>query len=80
MLSWRTATGLEVDFVIEHRRGLLPIEVKATPRPGQGAARALAAFRDEYPDLFLGGLLLHDGDETYWLADRILAVPWERVV
>lgn len=49
ILYWRTASELEVDFVIEHRRGLLPIEVKATAQPGAGAARGLQAFRDEYP-------------------------------
>jgi predicted AAA+ superfamily ATPase len=80
ILFWRTAGDLEVDFVIEHRKGLLPVEVKASARPGTGAIRALEAFRDEYPDLFLGGLLLHDGTETQWVADRILAAPWHRVV
>lgn len=80
VLYWRTASGLEVDFVIEHRGGLLPIEVKSGARPGPNDLRGLQAFRDEYPDLFQGGLLLHDGDETQWLSDRILGVPWHRVV
>jgi len=30
---WRTASGEEVDFVIEADNALLPIEVKATRRP-----------------------------------------------
>jgi len=80
VLYWRTAGGIEVDFVIEHRDGLVPIEVKAGSRPGLGDLRGLQTFRDEYPDLFQGGLLLHTGDETQWLSDRILAVPWHRVV
>ena len=80
ILYWRTASGLEVDFVIEHRRGLVAIEVKAGSRPGPADLRALQAFRDEYPDLFLGGLLLHDGEETQWLSDRILGAPWHCVV
>lgn len=80
ILYWRTTTDLEVDFVIEHRGGLIPIEVKAGPRPGAGDLRALQAFRDEYPDLFGGGLLLHTGTETQWLSDRILAAPWHRVM
>ena len=79
ILYWRTASDLEVDFVIEHRSGLVPIEVKTSARPGMGAIRALEAFRDEYPDLFLGGLLLHDGAETQWVSDRILATPWHRL-
>ena len=79
-LYWRTTTDLEVDFVIKHRGGLIPIEVKTGPRPGAGDVRALKAFRDEYPDLFGGGLLLHAGGETQWLSDKILATPWHRVV
>lgn len=80
ILFWRTASDLEVDLVIEHRGGLLPIEVKASARPGPREVRALEAFRDEYPDLFTGGLLLHDGEEVQWLSRGILAAPWHRVV
>ncbi len=80
ILYWRTASGLEVDLVIEHRGGLLPIEVKSTRRPGPGDVRALEAFRDEYPDLVAGGLLLHDGEEVQWLSRGILGAPWHRVV
>lgn len=80
VLYWRTAGGLEVDFVIEHRGQLVPIEVKATARPTLRDVRSLVAFRDEYGDLFRGGLLLHDGDQIQWLAEGILAAPWHRVV
>lgn len=80
ILYWRTTTDLEVDFVIEHRGALIPIEVKAGSRPGPGDLRALQVFRAEYPDLFRGGLLLHTGEETQWLSDRILAAPWHRLV
>jgi len=79
VLYWRTATDLEVDLVIESGAALLAIEVKATSRPGAADVRGLRAFRDEYSDLFAGGLLLHDDDEIQWLSDRILAVPWHRV-
>jgi hypothetical protein len=80
ILFWRTTSDLEVDLVIEHRGGLLPIEVKTTARPGPRDVRALEAFRDEYPDLFAGGLLLHDGQDVQWLSRGILAAPWHRVV
>jgi hypothetical protein len=79
-LFWRTSTELEVDFVIEHRAGLLPIEVKSSRQVRRDDARGLAAFRDEYPDLCLGGLLLYDGEAVQWLSDRVLAVPWQRVL
>jgi len=80
VLYWRTTSGLEVDFVIEHKGGLWPIEIKAGARPAPRDLRGLQAFRDEYPDLFRGGLLLHGGDEVQWLSKEILGVPWWRVV
>ncbi|MGD9598951.1 MAG: DUF4143 domain-containing protein [Steroidobacteraceae bacterium] len=45
---WRTATGEEVDFVIEAGGKLLPVEVKATARPRLGDATHLRTFRAEY--------------------------------
>ena len=80
MLYWRTTTDLEVDIVIEAAGRLLPVEVKAAASPGCSDTRNLRAFREEYPDWFIGGLLLHGGAETRWLSDRILAVPWWRVL
>lgn len=77
---WRTANQEEVDFVIEAGRALLPIEVKATERPGHGDIRHLLTFRSEYGNRVKGGLLLHAGEETFWLADRVLATPWWRVI
>jgi uncharacterized protein len=80
VLYWRTATGKEVDFVIEHRDGLLAVEVKATTRPTYPDAATLRIFLDEYRDRARGALLLHDGTETFRLAEGIVAAPWWRVV
>jgi len=80
VLYWRTTTGEEVDFVIEHDGMLLPIEVKATRRPTVADTLALQLFRREYAGRTRAGLLLHAGDEVAWLADGILAAPWWRVV
>ena len=79
ILYWRTVTHQEVDFVIEQGDQLLPIEVKSTPRPRARDARHLLTFRDEYEDRFLGGLLLHTGEDVFWMSDRILAAPWWKV-
>lgn len=77
---WRTATGEEVDFVVEAGDRLLPIEVKATTRPRVQDARHLQTFREEYGKRSRAGLLLHAGDRTEWLAPKILAAPWWRVL
>jgi hypothetical protein len=80
LLYWRTATGEEVDFVIEAGGDLLPIEVKATSRPRVEDTRHLRVFLDEYRGRAKAGLLLHTGDEVTWLADRVLAAPWWKVL
>lgn len=77
---WRTATGEEVDLVIETEGKLLPIEIKATTRPRLADAVHLRSFAKEYAGTARTGLLLHGGDMLDWLAPDVLAVPWWRVV
>lgn len=80
VLYWRTATGAEVDFVVETPRRVLPVEVKASSRVGMRDARHLELFLDEYADRAAAGVLLYTGDQTFWLTRRVLAVPWHRIV
>lgn len=80
VLYWRTASGAEVDLVIEYQGKLLPIEIKASNKPRLADARSLTIFREEYPDLTRTGLLLHTGPEVEWIAEGVLAAPWWRVI
>lgn len=80
ILFWRTHNQEEVDFVVESGSRLLPVEVKATTRPSYRDVKHLLTFRSEYDDAVAGGLLLHAGDETFWVTDGILATPWWRVI
>ncbi|MFZ5861470.1 MAG: ATP-binding protein [Nitrospirota bacterium] len=75
LFYWRTTTGQEVDFVIEHARKLLAIEVKLSATPRYSDAAGLQAFCHEYPEA-VGGLLIHTGREVTRLAENIVAVPW----
>lgn len=77
---WRTAGGEEVDFVVEAGGKLLPIEVKAGPRPRLADAANLRSFRREYGTKARAGLLLHTGSTIEWLAPDVLAAPWWRVL
>jgi uncharacterized protein len=79
VLYWRTAAGAEVEFVVELPGLLLPVEVKASLRVSHDDARHLRTFLGDYPAA-PGALLLHDGDEVFWLDRRIFAAPWHRVV
>jgi predicted AAA+ superfamily ATPase len=77
---WRTASGEEVDFVVETGGKLLPIEVKAGPRPRLGDAAHIRSFRAEYGKKARTGLLLHTGSTLEWLAPDVLAAPWWRML
>lgn len=79
VLFWHTASGMEVDFVIETPKQVLAIEVKASTRVNPADANGLEAFLDEYADVAAGGLLLHGGEETFPLSRRVLAAPWWRL-
>ena len=80
VLYWRTTTNREVDFVIEAGDQLLAVEVKAATGPRLADIVGLRLFQDEYPEQCIGGLLLHGGGETQWMAEGILAAPWWRVL
>ena len=80
VLFWRTTTQREVDFVIELRGRLLAIEMKAGEHPSHGDSLGLRLFQEEVGKRFAGGLLLHGGSQTQWLAKDILATPWWRVL
>jgi len=77
---WRTASGEEVDFVVETGGRLLPIEIKATGRPRLGDAANLRTFREEYGKQARAGLLLHTGSTLEWVAPDVLAAPWWKVL
>lgn len=77
---WRTASGEEVDLVIEAAGALLPIEIKAGARPRLAEAAQLRSFRREYGKEARAGLLVHTGSTLEWLAPDVLAVPWWRLL
>ncbi|MGH7718353.1 MAG: ATP-binding protein [Gemmatimonadaceae bacterium] len=77
---WRDDAGREVDFVVERDGRTLAVEVKATRRPGPDDWQHLKHFVSEYERSCVGALLLHDGEETLRVADRVVAAPWWRVL
>ena len=66
----------EVDLLAELGGGrLIGIEVKADAAPSADSARHLAALRDQYPETFVAGIVLHTGPRAYRLGDRLAAAP-----
>ncbi|HEX6536667.1 MAG TPA: ATP-binding protein [Gemmatimonadaceae bacterium] len=80
VLYWRTVSGAEVDFVIERGDTLLPIEVKTSATLGPKDAAAAMLFLEEYGPHAPGAVLLYGGTRTFWIAPRVLAAPWWKVV
>lgn len=72
---WRTTTGREVDFVIEHGKRLIAFEVKFTKNPTTDDIKNLLTFIEDYPQT-IRGVLIHAGDRIKWLHSKVVAVPW----
>lgn len=62
---WRTQTKLEVDFVVYGPKGFWAIEVKRSPNLGPDDIRALAAFKEEYPEATCFFVVPRKRKETY---------------
>jgi predicted AAA+ superfamily ATPase len=77
---WRTSDNAEVDFVVETGETLLAIEVKTSEQVTLAHAANLRRFVSEYDKACHGALLLYDGSDILRLADRVIAVPWWRVL
>lgn len=77
---WRTASGAEVDFIIERKHELLAVEVQASEAPSARDAAHVRRFIEEHDKQARGGVVLHGGPRSYWIADRILAAPWWMVL
>lgn len=75
LFYWRTAAGHEVDFVVEHGRRLVAVEVKLSAQPRYGDAEQLRLFLREYPHARCG-VLVHTGRQIRYLDEKIIAVPW----
>jgi hypothetical protein len=76
---WRTATGSEVDFVVESGRKLVPIEVKlsATPRPPM--ADAIRSWQNDLGKRAAEGYVVHFGDARWPLAPGVVALPFAKL-
>jgi hypothetical protein len=72
---WRTQSGEEVDFVIEWKSTLLPVEVKRSSRLRLADLKGLESFLSQHSGRARFGVVLYGGGELQRLGDRILAAP-----
>lgn len=70
---WRTATGHEVDLLIDLGARLVPFEIKLHSAPGPNEARGVYTC---IQDLQLPrGYVIYPGRETYSLGRHVMAIP-----
>ena len=71
---WHEQGRHEVDFVIESKRSVFAIEVKAATRWNDDDLSGLRAFLDRTPDC-KAALLVYNGNEAQKIGDRLYAIP-----
>lgn len=76
MLHYRTAKGIEVDFVVESAGGhVAGIEVKAGQTVGVADFRRFERLREALGERFARGIVLYGGDRVVPFGDRLAAWP-----
>lgn len=76
---WRTASGREVDFVVETEGRLVPMEVKSGRRVVQSDLAHMEEFLSIHRKRAKFGVVLYDGPTVETPAENIVAVPIARV-
>jgi len=77
---WRTHDGDEVDLVLERSDGAVAgVEIKAGEATSSSSFRGLRKLRDALGERFLGGVVLHLGRYGRCHAERLYALPVDRL-
>jgi hypothetical protein len=78
LYHYRSASGQEVDFIIERSDGkLIAVEVKATSKILASDFTHIKSFADETGKRFLRGIVLYTGKDAMPFAKNLFAIPVE---
>lgn len=72
---WRTATGVEVDFLVEIAGAIVPIEAKLTATPLPAMAKGIVSLREDLGECVQPGYLIHGGDQRLPLVPGVTSLP-----
>jgi len=77
---WRTASGQEVDLVLEDRAGrVVGVEIKASSTLGRNDVRGLQALASAAGSNWVRGVVLYTGTEVIPFASNLHGVPLGRI-
>ncbi len=74
--TWKTATGAEVDAVVETPQDIIPVEIKWTKSPSIQDARHIRTFLELHRGMAKHGYLVCRCPNRQKLDDQITAIPW----
>jgi predicted AAA+ superfamily ATPase len=76
LFHYRTRDQVEVDIVLENRRGdVVAVEVKSSATVGPGDFAGIRHLRGQLGDRLLAGVVLYLGHQTLSFGDRQVATP-----
>lgn len=75
--TWQTATGAEVDAIIETPEIVVPIEVKWTETPSPRDAAHVETFLNLHDDCTHRGYVVCRCPRKQQLTERVTAIPWD---
>lgn len=76
---YRTRSGREVDLLVTTAAGVIGVEVKNRARVGGGDCSALRVLGKALGHEWVGGLVVHRGEDLMELEPRVWAVPVHRL-
>ena len=74
--TWKTATGAEVDAIVETPEEVIPVEVKWTESPSSHDARHVETFLSLHATLGQRGFVVCRCPRRQQLTERVTAIPW----
>jgi predicted AAA+ superfamily ATPase len=72
---YRTAAGMEIDFLLASEGGIIPIEVKSSERVTSSDGRNVETFLNEHPKAAKTGVVVYPGKEIIELRRNVWGVP-----
>ncbi|OGX15226.1 MAG: hypothetical protein A2166_00350 [Omnitrophica WOR_2 bacterium RBG_13_41_10] len=73
---WRTSHGDEVDFIIEDKGKIIPVEVKLSAKINSDMAKGLVSFCKLFHDKVNKAFLVNLAKEKIVMKKRIIAIPF----
>lgn len=73
---WRTSYGEEVDFIIEDKSKIAPLEIKLSSRANRQMAKNLISFCKLFSDRIDKGFLVNLSQEKLKLDKKVISVPF----